>query len=126
MANSFAYLRRSLQLVTPGLLLMLAGCATLPPPTGEIGLAQQAISRADGADADQYAGSQITEARVLLEQAQAFVGQSRNDDARNAAARAAALADLAHARSVEAVTNSELALRRAQVTELRQRLQVGE
>lgn len=104
-------------------LLTLAGCATLPPPTSEIALAQQAVARAGNADADQYAASQFSEARVMLEQSQSFLNLGRNEDARNAALRSAALADLAHARSVEAVTQSELALRRQQVTELRQRLQ---
>ena len=55
----------------------LAGCATLPPPTSEIDAAQQAITRASGADADQYAGTQVAQARNELAQAQAAMASGR-------------------------------------------------
>ena len=51
--------------------LALAACATLPPPTSELAAAQQAVSRANDADADQYAAAAIALARSELAQAQA-------------------------------------------------------
>lgn len=106
--------------------LALTSCASLPPPTGELTAAQQAVSRADTADADQYAPAEFARARAALSQAQAAMAAGREDDARNLALLAAAAADLAHARSRQAQTEAELAQRRAEVSGLRRRLQVEE
>ncbi|MFD0739037.1 DUF4398 domain-containing protein [Lysobacter koreensis] len=104
----------------------LAACASLPPPTGELAAAQQAVTRAEGADADQYAALEITSARSELSQAQQAMGRGREDEARTLAVAAAADADLAHAKAHEALASAELARRRAEVDELRQRLQAGD
>jgi chromosome segregation ATPase len=122
MHPSFAQFPRPLYALV--LALALGGCATLPPPTAELSAAQQAVSRADGADADQHAAELISQARSGLAQAQAAMAQGRHNDARLYATLAAADADLAHARSREAVANQELAQRRGEIAELRQRLQV--
>lgn len=97
----------------------------MPPPTGELASAQQALMRADGADADQYAPQEISLARRGLEQAQAAMANGREDDARRLALMAAADADLAHARSREALAMAELSQRRAEINELQDRLQTG-
>jgi hypothetical protein len=101
----------------------LSACATLPPPTGELAAAQQAVVRAEGADADQYANADLDAARSALRQAQAAMASGRDDDARRLALAAVADADLAHARSREALANAELSQRRAELAELQQRLQ---
>lgn len=122
MHPSFAQFPRPLYALL--LALTLGGCATLPPPTAELSAAQQAVSRADGVDADQHATELIARARDGLAQAQAAMARGRENDARQYAILAAADADLAHARSREAVANQELARRRGEIAELRQRLQL--
>ena len=122
MNASFAQIRNPLQalLVT----LVMAACASMPPPTGEIAAAQQAVSRADAVDADQYAAAEIATARDALSRAQAALARGDDAAARQFAGIAAADADLAHARSRASVTGAELEQRRAEIAELQQRLQV--
>lgn len=124
MRTSFAQITSTLQGLGTGLLLGLAGCATLPAPTAELSAAQQAVARADNADADQYASAEIAQARSLLAQAQAAMAKGREDDARSLAVTAAADADLAYARSREASADTELMQRRREIAELRQRLRM--
>src|SRR3970282_928555 len=81
----------------------LGACATLPPPTGELATAQQAVTRAEGADADQYASEDLAVARTALARAQAALASGRENDARNLALAAAADADLAYAKRREAL-----------------------
>ncbi|WP_342316945.1 DUF4398 domain-containing protein [Lysobacter sp. FW306-1B-D06B] len=95
----------------------------MPPPTGELSAARQAVTRAEGADADQYAPQELGVARNGLSQAQAAMSSGDEDDARRLALAAAADADLAYARSREALATAELNQRRAEVAELRRRLQ---
>ncbi|WP_235567598.1 DUF4398 domain-containing protein [Lysobacter sp. Root96] len=104
----------------------LSACASLPPPTAELSAAQQAVSRADGADADQYAPQELAAARNALGQAQGAMSRGREDDARRLAASAAVDADLATAKSRDAVINAELTQRRAEIADLRRRLQTGD
>ncbi|MEG3789776.1 DUF4398 domain-containing protein [Lysobacter sp. CCNWLW3] len=104
----------------------LSACASLPPPTAELATAQQAVTRADGADADQYAPQDLAAARNALGQAQGAMSRGREDDARRLAAAAAVDGDLATAKSREAVINAELAQRRAEIADLRRRLQTGD
>lgn len=120
MKPSFAYFRAAL--ACSAFAFSLAGCATLPPPTAELSGAQQAITRAEGADADQYASNEISAARDEFSQAQAAMSDGRDDDARRAALQAAADADLAHARSREALAKAELAQRQSDFDTLKQRL----
>ena len=103
---------------------VLAACATLPPPTGELAAAQQAVTHADGADADQYAPDAIAQARSELAQAQAALSGGKNDVARTLADAATADADFAFATSSAASTQARYAQHRDEVTSLRQRLQM--
>lgn len=122
MHSSFAQIRGLL--LGTVLACVLSSCATLPPPTGELAAAQQALSRAEGADADQYASEDLAVARAALARAQAAMASGREADARNLALAAAADADVAHARSREALASNELAQRRAEIADLQQRLQM--
>lgn len=91
----------------------------------ELLAAQQAVNRADQADADQYAPELITAARVGLAQAQAAAANRRERKlAPPLALRAAADADLARVRSNEAVANAELQQRRSEISELQRTLGV--
>ena len=124
MNTSFAQIRSALQAFAFGVVLVLTACASLLPPTAELGAAQQSVARVGDADADQYAADEFEQARRALELAQAAMADGREDDARSLAVQAAAVADLAHARSRDAVAQTELAQRRAEITRLRQRLQM--
>jgi len=105
------------------LALLLAACVSLPPPTGELAAAQQALARAVEADADQHAEDALARARRLLEQAQAALAEGQNKQAREFAALALASAELAGTQSRHAKVQAELEQRRRQVAELRRRLQ---
>ena len=98
-----------------------AQVATVP----EVQAAQQAVDRADRADADQYAPDLLASARQALGAAQAASQGGRNERRQAAALalRAAADADLARARSEEAVVQAQLRQRRAAAAELQRRLE---
>ncbi|WP_208456924.1 DUF4398 domain-containing protein [Lysobacter solisilvae (ex Woo and Kim 2020)] len=95
-----------------------------PPPTAELTAAQQAVSRADSADGDQYAAEELATARSKLTQAQAAMTARKHKDALALAVAAAADGDLAYAHSRAAQTRTELVQRRNEIAELRRRLQV--
>lgn len=122
MATSFAYFRTTLQALACGCVLALTACATTPPPTAELATARQAVSRASDAHAEQYAAAELARAASLLTQAQAAMANGKEGEARDLALRSAALAELATARSRGAVVGAELEQRRAEVTDLQQRL----
>lgn len=121
MNPSFAQIRG--WLLASLLICALGACASLPPPTHELATAQQAVTRADDADASQYAAEHLATARDALGRAQAAMAAGREDDARRLALAAAAEADLAYAKSREALARTELAQREAEIAELRRRLQ---
>lgn len=121
MHRSFAQIRHLL--LGTVLACAISACATLPPPTTELNHAQQAVERATGADADQYAAEQLDTARDGLGRAQAAMAEGRHDDARALALAAWADADLAYALSREALASAGLAQRRAEVEQLQRRLQ---
>jgi uncharacterized protein YceH (UPF0502 family) len=126
MPASFAQIRAPLQGLYLGAALALTACASLPPPTAELAGAQQAVARADMADADQYAPEPIERARAALLQAQAAMAGGREGEARRLALLSSAAADLAHAHSRQRQADNELAQRRAEVAQLRQRLDAEE
>jgi hypothetical protein len=96
--------------------------ARAPLPAQDLNTAQAAILRAEGADADQYAGEALLRAKNALSQAQIAVAARKHADAIGLAQLASAEADYAYARSREASLQTELSRRRAEIAELRQRL----
>lgn len=93
----------------------------------ELAQARQAVDKATQADADQYAPDLIGLARQGLEQAQRAAGDRRErKNAPAMALRAAADADLARARSEEAIVTAQLQLRRNEVNQLQRQLSTGE
>lgn len=93
----------------------------------ELVAAQQAVNRADQADADQYAPELLSSARTALEQAQAASASRRDRKlAPGLALRATVDADLARVRSEEAVANARLQQRRQEIGELQRTLGEGE
>jgi septal ring factor EnvC (AmiA/AmiB activator) len=129
MNRSFAQISRTRRTAKPAFLAgvvisMLGSCASMPPPTAELAVAQQAVTRADGADADQYAGEAIAQARSELAQAQVAMAKGREDDARALAMAASADAELAYATSSAAKTRAEYVQLRDEIGELHTRLQL--
>ena len=117
--------------VTVGAFLLC--CALVAPalaqaaPVLEIAAAQQAVDRADRADADQYAPALLDSARTALAQAQAAAASRRDRKlAPELATRAQLDADLARARSEEATVTAQLQLRRNEVNQLQRQLSTGE
>ncbi|AUZ54170.1 MAG: DUF4398 domain-containing protein [Stenotrophomonas acidaminiphila] len=126
MKPSFAHLRRLLY-VTACASALCASAMAQDPAAADLLAAQQALERADRADADQYAPDTIALARQQLEQAQRAAGDRRErKQAPLLAQRAAVDADLARAQSEEAVALAMLAQRRAEVERLQRQLATGE
>lgn len=129
MHPSFAQFRRSL-CVTVGAFALMAALGTplhaQVAATPELVAAQQAVNRADQADADQYAPELLSSARTALEQAQVAASSRRDRKlAPGLALRATVDADLARARSEEAVANARLQQRRQEIGELQRTLGEG-
>ena len=124
MQTSFAHFRRALHAPLACVAILVAGCATLPPPTAELDAAQQALARAEAADADQYAADDVARAREALSRAQAAMARGRDDEAREAALAAGADADLARVRSTAETTRAEFRQQQDGIAGLRERLQM--
>jgi len=82
--------------------LLLAGCASTPPPTAELNSAQQAIDDAERGNASQHAAEEMSEARTKLSSAKAAVDNKKMDDAARLAEEARVDAELASARTAAA------------------------
>lgn len=126
MNPSFAQIRYPL-CVMVGVLALFAviSCPLLAQstPVPELAAAQQAVHRADQADADQYAPDLLNAARTALAQAQAAASsRSERKRAPDLAMRAAADADLARARSNEAVAKARVEQQRAEIAQLQRTL----
>jgi hypothetical protein len=79
--------------------LVLAACASAPPPTAEIQAAKQAIDSAERADAGQHAPGELREARSRIASADEEVARKKMAMAARLAEEARAGADLATAKS---------------------------
>jgi len=91
----------------------------------ELAVAQQAVNRADQADADQYAPDLLASARSALAQAQAAAADRRERrQAPELALRATVDAELARARSNEAIAQAQVQQRRQEISELQRTLDV--
>ncbi|KRG69370.1 membrane protein [Stenotrophomonas terrae] len=126
MKPSFAQLRRFL-CVTACIFVLSGSALAQDPGAMELLTAQQAVEKADRADADQYAPDTMAMARQQLGQAQQAAADRRlRKQAPVLALRAAADADLARAQSEEAVAQAQLAQRKAEVAQLQRQLATGE
>lgn len=124
MATSFAHFRHALYACVCASVIAVAGCASVPPPTAELDIAQQAVLRAQAADADQYAAELLAAARAALQAAQAAQARNRAEEAREAALQAAAVADLARVRSGIERVRGEWRQKQGELATLRQHLQM--
>ncbi|WP_045757025.1 DUF4398 domain-containing protein [Xanthomonas albilineans] len=129
MKTSFAHFscQQYVYVMAAVLVLFAAPAAFAQVASPELMAAQQAVQRAIQADADQYAPDLIASARQGLEQAQQAASDRRQRKAApQLALRVAADADLARARSEEAVANAQLKQRQAEVAQLEHTLGTGE
>ena len=123
MTVSFAHFRRPLHVMAAAVAaLALTPAFAQSVPTPELEAAVRAVQRADQADADQYAPEPLAAARQSLAQAQSTRNKKESLDF---ALRAAADADLARARSEEAVATAEVGQRRAEIADLQRQLGEG-
>lgn len=126
MNRSFAQFRRFLCVTVGAFALLAAFAAPLPAQVAaspELLAAQQAVNRADQADADQYAPELLASARAALAQAQAAAANRRDRKlAPELALRATVDADLARARSNEAVAQAQVQQRLQEIGELQRTL----
>jgi len=79
--------------------LLVASCASTPPPTATLQAAEQAISSAEKADAGRYAAAELGEARAKLASANDAVQEEQMILAERLGEQSRAAAELAAARS---------------------------
>ncbi|MCL7945373.1 DUF4398 domain-containing protein [Marinobacter sp. ATCH36] len=95
-------------LCTLALTSFLVACASAPlPPTDSLNAARDAIARAEQADARQYAGAELEEARAKLVMAEKAVAEEAMTEADRMAQQARVAAKLAVART-EAAKAAEI------------------
>lgn len=80
-------------------LLLVAACASTPPPSEALRAAEQAISNAERAEAAQYAAAELGEARTRLVSANEAVKEEKMVVAQQLAEQARVEAELAAARA---------------------------
>jgi hypothetical protein len=81
--------------------LMLAACASTPPPTASLQAAQLAISNAERTDASRYAPEELSEARAKLASADTAVKEQRMILAERFAEESRAEAEFASAKTAD-------------------------
>ena len=125
MTVSFSYFRRPPHVMAAAVVALALSAAPAfaqAALTPELEAAVQAVQRATQADADQYAPAELAAARQSLAQAQAAHAAREKKAALDLALRAAVDADLARARSQEAVATAEVAQRKAEIADLQAQL----
>lgn len=103
--------------------LLLASCATLPPPTEELEAAKLAIANAESANAQQFAPQPLLDAQNYFSAASEALNKGNETDARPLLEKAAVTADLATAQSHAAVKVNDAQARQKQVQELRAKIE---
>lgn len=91
--------------------LMIAACASTPPPTANLEAARSAISSAERAEAGQYAAQDLGAARTKLTSADAAVAKKQMTVAARFADESRAEAELASAKTASvkaAAVNEEM------------------
>lgn len=96
-------------LATAALGVLLAACASTPPPTAQLAAGTAAYETARGAGAQQYAPSEFSMAQQKIEQAQLAIKAGENERARRLAEQAEADARLASAMTASARSQAAIA-----------------
>ena len=108
-----------------GLGLLLAGCASAPPPVGLLDDAAAAVETARGAKADEYAAVELGRAEEQLAAARLAMDERDYADARTLAEMAELDAELAAARARAAVGREKVRAGTDENTRLRRELLGG-
>lgn len=103
---------------------LLAGCASVPPPTAQLTAAERAIAEAQALQARGPAADWLTEARARLDAARAAAQRGRHEEALLAAQQAEAAAAAAAAEARRAQLAEEVDSKAARNADLRRRLLV--
>ena len=108
-ASSRAPPRLHIATCLTGALLLVASCASTPPPTETLHAAEQAILTAEKADAGRYAAAELAESRTKLASANDAVKEEKMVIAERLGEQSRVEAELASARSeaVKAATVNE-------------------
>jgi hypothetical protein len=85
---------------------LLAACASTPPPTAKLQAARDAIATAEQAQAGQYAGSELSEARLKIAAADTAVHDQNMIGAARLAEESNTEADLAIAKTADVKANA--------------------
>jgi hypothetical protein len=101
---------------------LLAGCASVPPPTAELDAADRGIRSAEALGARGPAQQALAEARQRLGVARDAANRGRNAEALAAAQQAEAAASLAAAEARRANLEAEVDSKAARNADLRRRL----
>jgi len=104
------------------MLVVLAGCASMPPPTAEVAAAGAAITVAATPDGQHYAADELAAAHNELVAAQAAMAKQDYDQALQLAAAAQADADLANAKGRALGAQAAVAAKTEDNATLRRRL----
>jgi DNA gyrase inhibitor GyrI len=100
--TSISQARRGLRARTAaglGSALVIAACASTPPPTAQLQAAEQAISNAERTEAGRYAATELSEARTKLASANNAVQDKEMIAASQLADESRAAAQLASAKT---------------------------
>lgn len=119
MTLSSRNIHRSRQLFAAAMLLAMAGCASVPPPTAEMAAAEQALAAAEALQPRGHAATPMNEARRRFEVAQSTLAEQRYEQARMAAIQAQAAAELARARALLAESRDDHDSKAARNADLR-------
>ncbi|MEO7066665.1 MAG: DUF4398 domain-containing protein [Rhodanobacter sp.] len=114
-------LRRSgwVRVATVGLLLVLAGCATVPPPDNSMNRAQAQLQAARDADAADYAPVDLGFAQDKFQQAQAAMAARKYANAADLSEESRADAELAQAKARLGAARSQIQSKVQENTRLR-------
>lgn len=104
---------------------LLAGCASVPPPTAQLSAAERTIAEAQALQARGPAAVWLTEAQSRLDAARAAAQRGRHEEALLAAQQAEAAAAAAAAEARRAQLAEEVDSKAARNADLRRRLLVG-
>jgi len=86
--------------------VLLLACASTPPPTASLQLAQQAIATAEQNEAGRYAPGELADARNQLASAETAVTENKMITAKQLAEESAAAAEFASAKAADAKANA--------------------
>lgn len=111
---------RRIRAIIPVLALILAGCASVPPPNDSMNLAQAQLQMARDAGAADYAPVDLGFAQDKFQLAQAAMAERKYADAANLAEESRADAELAQAKARLGAARAQIQSKLQENTRLRQ------